>query len=686
MPTQPNLQLSDLINAVEQSPLDAKLWHRLALEMLSAGRPAEAAPAASNAVNLAPLVAEYHFAFARTLASIGDYAAAIAQYEFALRLTPGNPQLLNSLAAACGRVGLLRAAAQLYRRVLAAAPTDAAAQQGLAATRVPRPTEPGEAVRGPVLKLIREAEALLTEGRRMEALQAYAECARLVPESPRVHYWTGCVLHDLARLEAALACYDLASRIDPTFCEAAMAAVKISASLGLKDRATRHLIHAQRLRTDPGLSIQLSLLTDAIHDSVARIDAARRQFSSGIDRLPEYGLCNRDLHVKLSGALRSAIPDLDWTSPHCRAPRPGKGRIKIGFISQFLYSHSIGKTTRGFIAELSRERFEVFVVHIPPILSDETTSWMKARADHWITLPDNLTQAREQLASLGLDILFYQDIGLEPFSYCLAHARLARVQCVSFGHPDTTGIPNMDYFVSSDLYETAESAAHYSERLVQLHDLPSLAYYYRPERKVPNRTRAQFGLKDNEHVYLCPQTLFKLHPDFDRLIAGILERDGRGRLLLISAHGSEWSMRLAQRFSARIPHVSDRIQFVPALDLDGFLQLLSVVDVVLDTIHFNGMNTSLEAFSVGTPVVTLPGSMQRGRHTQAMYRRMGIEDCVAADEESYIAIAVGLAADPERRGALRERILRRNEVLFEDARVISEFEGFFERAHEAGGQ
>jgi protein O-GlcNAc transferase len=62
-----------------------------------------------------------------------------------------------------------------------------------------------------------------------------------------------------------------------------------------------------------------------------------------------------------------------------------------------------------------------------------------------------LERAHTQLGALELDVLFYQDIGMESVSYFLSFARLASVQCVSFGHPNTTGVPNMDYFISNDL-------------------------------------------------------------------------------------------------------------------------------------------------------------------------------------------------------------------------------------------
>jgi protein O-GlcNAc transferase len=101
---------------------------------------------------------------------------------------------------------------------------------------------------------------------------------------------------------------------------------------------------------------------------------------------------------------------------------------------------------------------------------------------------------------------------------------------------------------------------------------------------------------------------------------------------------------------------------------------------MLDTVHFNGMNTSLEAFAVGTPVVTMPATFQRGRHTQAMYRRMGLGDLIAADARSYVDMAVRLANDPDHRAEVSRRILGANRALFEDELVVREFERFFRTA------
>lgn len=266
---------------------------------------------------------------------------------------------------------------------------------------------------------------------------------------------------------------------------------------------------------------------------------------------------------------------------------------------------------------------------------------------------------------------------MEPFSYFLAYSRLAPVQCVSFGHPDTTGIPNMDWFVSSDLYEIEDAQKHYSEQLFLLRQCPTLAYYYKPQLSVQPPGRQQLGLPTNRNIYLCPQTLFKLHPDIDSIVAGILRRDPNGCLVIIEGAVKEWVPRFIERMCNGDSEIVNRVLVLASLPTDTFTALVASADVMLDTIHFNGMNTSLEAFAVGTPVVTMPTELQRGRHTAGMYAAMGIHDAVAQTPEEYIRIAVELGTDRNKRDALSKRILAANSCLFENRHVVKEFERFF---------
>ena len=90
---------------------------------------------------------------------------------------------------------------------------------------------------------------------------------------------------------------------------------------------------------------------------------------------------------------------------------------------------------------------------------------------------------------------------------------------MTWGHPVTTGIETIDYFVSSQLLEIAEADEHYSERLFRLKTLP--VYYHRPTLPVPSHGREHFHLPATGNIYGCPQSLFKLHPEFDELLGEI---------------------------------------------------------------------------------------------------------------------------------------------------------------------
>jgi predicted O-linked N-acetylglucosamine transferase (SPINDLY family) len=545
------------------------------------------------------------------------------------------------------------------------------------------------------------AKSLHQQRRFAESLAVHEEALRLAPDAMVIRLSAARLAHSLELQEVSLRHYEEAVRVDPRCYEAVEAARRICVGAGFAERALKYASMAHELHPSPAAHLSMKLLVPSIMPSRDAIREARERYEHGLDAmlaepprlespdgvlgvcaffLAYHGLNDRELQVKTARLFLEAIPGLAYTAPHCVGARRSGAKIRIGFISRFFASHSIFSTSVGLIEKLSRERFEVLALRLTPSRDDEATARIRAVADRTVDLDPDVYRARSQIAALELDILFYQDIGMEPMSYFLAFARLAPVQCVSFGHPNTTGIPTIDYFISNDLFEPPQPQAHYSERLVLLRSLPTLAYYYKPKLPPIPPARAAFRLPEEASLYVCPQTLFKLHPDFDAILAGILDRDPKGLVILIAGQFQEFTDRLRARFARTLPAHAHRIVFLPLMGFERFMQLLCVADVILDTLHFNGMNSSLQAFAAGTPVVTLPGEFQRGRHTQAMYRKMGILDCIAGDPRQYVDIAVQIATDRAQAQRLRQRILAQNHVLFEDPRVVEEFERFFLRA------
>jgi predicted O-linked N-acetylglucosamine transferase (SPINDLY family) len=345
-----------------------------------------------------------------------------------------------------------------------------------------------------------------------------------------------------------------------------------------------------------------------------------------------------------------------------------------------LFEHTIGKFYHGIMQKLSRERFEVVAVR-PPQDRDGLGDAIGRDAERNVEIPYDLYRAREVIAAERFDILFYPDIGMTPLTYFLAFARLAPVQCVSWGHPVTTGIPALDYFISARSIEPEDAQTHYSERLILLERLPT--YYWRPHHSAIAFSRAEMGFPTDARLYVCPQSLFKLHPDFDVVLATLLRRDPEARLLLLSGIHKHWDRLLAARIAKAFPDVVARVIFVPRIPQAEFFRLLMMADVILDPPFFGGGNTSYEAFAMGLPIVTWPGAFMRGRVTEGCYRQMGFTELVADSLDSYVEIALRLANDAGWRERVKTEIGARSPVLYEDAPVVAELEDFFAAAFAA---
>ncbi len=630
--------------AIALDPDDEESRSSLAWLLNEAGRPEEAVEHLRHAVRLAPNKADLHCNLGVVLQTLGRDDEAARCYRDTLSLDPGHATAGNNLGAILHAQGHVNDAIECFRRTLDRSPGHFQSWVNL----------------GIALQTIHQVD---------EAESCLLRAIRLNPQDFKAHSRLALILREQGRLEESKVHSERALAIQDSVSERIRLATLLPV-IALSDNE----IKVWRRHFDESIGELLA------HEGVLKdpfVEVGVSNFSLAYQ--PE---CDRRLQEKAARLYSKLCPALHYTAPHCNRRSPSKdGRIKIGFISKYMYNHSIGRTTRGLLAKLSRDRFHVVALFVPPFVDDHLSRFIRDNADQHLVLPNTLEAARKTISELELDILYYQDIGMDAFTYFLAFSRLAPVQCVSFGHPDTTGIPNMDYWVSSENFETEGASEHYSEQLFLLRNLGTLAYYYRPALAQPAKERGDFGLPLDRTIYLCPQTLFKLHPDFDGIVANILRRDPSGEVVLIEARSKAWGEILRRRFQETIPDVSRRIRFLPGMSREDFLALIAASDVMLDTIYFNGMNTSLEAFAVGTPVVTMPTALQRGRHTYGMYKKMGLHECIARTPDEYVGISVRLGTDRKFREEVKSRILSRSMVLFEDPEVVSEFERFFVEAH-----
>ena len=213
---------------------------------------------------------------------------------------------------------------------------------------------------------------------------------------------------------------------------------------------------------------------EQLHRTRARLDAALDELLQAHERvddpvaalnsIPFYlgyaGLNDRPLLEKLAAVHEHLCPSLNFTAPHVQHAtehRPTRGRkTRIGVISTNLFNHTIGKLNSGLIEYLDRSRFEIFILQNG--IDDPLANRIRGSADHVIPAPCTFGALRQSIADAHLDVIFYPDIGMVPLTYYLGFARLAPVQCVTWGHPLTTGLRSLDYFLSARNLETGGSS------------------------------------------------------------------------------------------------------------------------------------------------------------------------------------------------------------------------------------
>lgn len=410
---------------------------------------------------------------------------------------------------------------------------------------------------------------------------------------------------------------------------------------------------------------------------VADLDAGRIDAALAARLLaacPNYHLAYlNDTDPTLPRAYGAMLRRLALASGLADAPAPtgARDRTRVLVFTAHTHQHSVSRVWRDLLCGLPRAEFDLVVAN-PAVRDDDSTAAWQSRADTWLAGPQSIAAWRDTVAAHAPDVIVYPDIGMEPVSQALASLRLAPVQVATWGHPVSSGLATIDWFLSSDLAEPADAATHYNERLVRL---PGLAASYRfidpgPMPAAPPRTRPI--------RLVCLQNAFKLMPAQDAAFRTILEAVPDAELWFVANTRGPALAAFEQRLRRNLGESpGTRITVRPALAYPDYCALLSSADLALDSWGWSGGLTSLDALCLGIPVVTLPGALMRGRQTFAMLTRAGIPELVADDDADYCRRAIALARDAAARAALKPRLAAARTLIEDDATARAGVIDFF---------
>jgi protein O-GlcNAc transferase len=596
-----------LLRCCGVAPGHSQAWDALGISLMLTGDNVAAEGAFAEAQRLDPGVLDYALHRVDAALMADNAEAELARLELLSLANPLDPVALTARGVLLQRLG---------RR------EDAIVALQTATALAPDASRPAAMLGG----------LLARSHRGREAEQVLAHAITLDPQNSQLQNDHATVLMRLFRAaEAREALEALIARDGPdvtTLCNLA----NVTVSLGLQNQAVA--IARQAIALAPGAHLPWRSLCNTL---------PYQEPIGGAELSEALSRC---------AALLPRPADLKFTN----TPDPER-RLRIGLLSGSLRTHPVGWLTIAGLETLDPLRFEVICLghNAAP---DPIALRYGAIASAWHAT-DGLDDAAlcQLTRGLGIDLLIdlggYGDTGRMP----ACSRRLAPVQIKWVGMQNhSTGLPEMDWFIT-DRWETpAELEGFYAERLLRLQD----GYIcYSPPAHAPD-VGSLPALANGYITFGCFNNLAKITPRVIATWASILHRMPTARLVLKTHQFSDKPTcdRLLAEFEA-CGIDPDRLTLRGASAHRAFLNEYNGIDVVLDPFPYSGGLTTCEALWMGVPTLTLPGETFASRHSASHMSNAGLEGWIATDIADYVELAVSKSQDIKTLATLRQGLRAR---------------------------
>jgi len=615
-------------------------------------RHAEALENFKRAIAIKPDYAEAFYNQGNALKGLDRYDEAVKSYDRAITLRPGYAKPHCNRGSVLDILGRPAEALACYDRALAIQPDFAEA-------------------------MLNRCGALRALKRIDETMQSLERLLTVHPAYAEAHVMRGMLMADFNRYREALASFERALALKPDYSKARWGSCTAALPILYADESE---IAAQRADYERRLRA-LRTAYDAGHipgDLSKALGQAQPFF------LAYQGQNDRELQ-SLFGAMASDIMQKRYGLAEPAPPPAADEPVRVGIVSGFFYQHSVWKIgVKGWVSQLDPKRFQVSGYYLGNG-QDAETALARQLCHRFVQGPASTERWRQIILADRPHVLIYPDIGMSTEASELAALRLAPVQCGYIGHPQTSGFPTLDYFLSGELIEPANGQDHYVEKLVKL---PNAGFHYEPLALPPAAvTREELGLRPNATAYWCAQSLFKYLPQHDEVFPRIAHEAGDCQFVFIRHFGREvtelFQKRLDRAFAAAGLKADDHCVFLDGMEMSRFAAASAQCDLMLDSIGWSGGNTTLEALAQDLPIVTFQGELMRGRVSAGILRMMGMPETIAETLDDYVALAVRIGRDPDFRARIKQHIASDKHRLYRDRACIAALEDFLDRAARA---
>ena len=597
-----DLAVRMFMRALDIAPQKPGYYVNLAVGLHKLGKTREAVEALKLAISLQPELAEAHFNLGRCLTDLGEEDSAFAAVERAARLQPNSFEIQRHYARMSRLRGESQKAVDPYWRALGVEPNSLECLIELAA----------------VMRGLRRTDEALALARRAVAAG---------PTSAAAHNELGQALLLNEQPDAAVEVLTRASSLDPTLTDVWLSLGNACEAIGQLGQSIEYFRRA--LSMDPTLH--------QVHSNIIYL----LQFMPGVTPA-----CLLEEARAWDRAHARPFDSSPVTHGNDRDP---ERRLRVGYVSSHFYNHCQTLFTAPLFEHHDRARFEI-VAYSCVEHPDAATEKLRQSAAVWrdVSRLDAAALAdmiRDDAVDILVDLAMHMGDGrLKVFA-----DKPAPVQISWLAYPGTTGLSAIDYRIT-DLFLDPPilGPGPYSERSIVL---PDTFWCYDP--LVDGLDGGQLPALSNGVVtFGCLNHFRKINDPLLELWAQVLANVQDSRLLLLAPPGQAQA-RIVDLLGRRGIEAR-RVAFVQRCSRTEYLRNYQRIDICLDTHPYSGHTTSMDAFWMGVPVVSLVGSTVVGRAAISIAGNLGLDRLVATTQEEFVATATALANDLDQLRELRQ--------------------------------
>lgn len=711
--TDGNYQEAELAYAcvLQEDQQQGDALHALGLLKQTQGCLAEAQLYLEKAFQLYPDVWRYAYSYGQFCAEIGHLEQAETALQIVVLLKPDDADAWYQLGNVRYKLKSYSAAITAYQNVIAVQDYQCPALNNLALAfemlgdqqQAYTILQQGLAISDTYLPIINNlGNLLLTMGRVDEALLVFEKGLSLTAEaSDLAEFWFN-YANALAKLQpslTAITAYNKALLLNPEHEKAKLNLANCLKLMGITQTAIA--LYQQVLESNPDSYDAYNNLGVCLQ-SISEIDAAKEILNQAIKIKPEHSTAYNNLGnvYKEAGQIDQAIqayrtsldlnpyeievhsnlvyalnfqPDLSqaelFNELSLLAARhtaqiatqvldPDKNPercLKIAYLSPDFREHCQSLFTWPLFSHHDHAQFKIYCYSLVAT-PDTRTEQIKLLVDVW---RDGYAKSDAELAQMiaadQIDILIDLSMHMANGRPLVFARKPAPIQVAWLAYPGSTGLPTMAYRLTDPWLDPENLfAGAYTEQSIRL---PNSFWCYDPLCTEPKVNRLP-ALSNQYITFGCLNNFCKVSDQSLQLWGEIMAKTPNSRLILLAAPGQH-RLRVYQILSA-YGISQQRIEFFsyrPRLD---YLTTYHAIDICLDTLPYNGHTTSLDAYWMGVPVVSLVGNSVVGRAGWSQLNNLGLPELAAFTETDFIKTALELAHDLPKlvqlRQTLRERL------------------------------